>query len=53
MLAAVEDDLDVVNDQPDGNCNHDRTFYDNKEGFNLLVTKWVAFAGRLVHQRNQ
>ena len=28
--AAVEDDLDVVNDQSDGNSNHDRTFYNNK-----------------------
>ena len=30
MLAAVEDDLDVVDDQSDGNSDHDRTFYNNK-----------------------
>ena len=53
MLAAVEDDLDVVNDQSDGNSNRDRTFYNKKYGADRVLTKWVAFAGRLVHQRNQ
>ena len=49
MLTSVKDDLDIVDDQPDSNCNHDRTFYDNKEGFDLLVTEWMAFTGWFIH----